>query len=73
MVVPGWYKSFLFLVTVSALAWGGQLAGLWSGSAAIAMQLLAVWLALFDAAAFRQVLEEREKIRKLLRRKKKKP
>lgn len=73
MVVPGWYKELLFLLAVSVIAWAGRLLGFWSSLSATGIQLCAVWLVLFDAAAFRQVLEEREKIRKLLKQTRKKP
>lgn len=73
MVGSSWHKVFLFFLASSAIAWSGRLFHVWSALTAALIQAFAVWLVLFDAAVLRQLLEEREKTRKLLKQKKEKP
>lgn len=66
--MPSRGSKYGSLVCGALLAWGGCGADLWNWWVALGVQVLLVWLWLFDAAVRRQADQERKKIRELLER-----
>jgi len=62
------HKATIFLSVSLLLAWGGWALGLWNWLVALGVPLLLTWFLLLEMVVLRERRQEREKIRKLLKR-----